>query len=218
MQDKHRSQVSQLEAKLSKAERAHQELQRVQQEVERLEHANQSLREELENFSGTGSSQASSSAGGDKEREREKDREQKALGSKLEQQVSENRKLQEERVAEQKKCEKMAAALDELQRKNEKLMSALMVQSGQVYGRAWSGGQELGSGYGCGSGNRIRGPECTRCRCFAMLRMQGSGMTRKVVGLGGLGQWWVRLGSGDRCPIALHLCRSAHFCRSATHV
>ena len=30
MQDKHRSQVSQLEAKLSKAERAHQELQRVQ--------------------------------------------------------------------------------------------------------------------------------------------------------------------------------------------
>jgi cell division protein FtsB len=40
--------------------------------------------------------------------------------------------LQEVKAAEEKKNEKLAGSLEDLQSKNHKLMSALMVQSGQV--------------------------------------------------------------------------------------
>jgi hypothetical protein len=40
--------------------------------------------------------------------------------------------LQEGKAAEEKKNEKLAGSLEDLQSKNHKLMSALMVQSGQV--------------------------------------------------------------------------------------
>ena len=43
-------------------------------------------------------------------------------------------KLQESREAEQRKSDKLVATVEELQKKNNKLMSALMVQSTQING------------------------------------------------------------------------------------
>eukprot|EP00802_Teleaulax_amphioxeia_P001021 Tamp_01022.p2 GENE.Tamp_01022~~Tamp_01022.p2 ORF type:complete len:397 (+),score=138.64 Tamp_01022:145-1191(+) len=150
--DKMRTEISQLEGKLKKASRAHQDLLRVNEMLERTTSALterevecRSLRLQVQQqppqtqnleqaHAGGASAQALARAGGVGEEAAGAGTEVKEARARIATLVAENAKLKEGKTAEEKRNEKLAASLEDVQSKNHKLMSALMVQSGQVHG------------------------------------------------------------------------------------
>ena len=108
----HEGQVAELEAKVAAAERAKDEaLQRRESDRRRAE-------------GGLGRGEAGAGGGEGDEVGR--------LASRVREVEEQKGKLMEAKAAERRRGDKAEAAVEELQKKNQKLMSALMVQSGQV--------------------------------------------------------------------------------------